>query len=97
MRINDLDPSSINGLSPSGASQVSGLGAYDRGGRAGYGQTTDQVQLSGASRMAASALADHSARLAQLKSLVSAGQYDPAAEAIGKSLVDEVLSRMSLK
>ena len=97
MRINDLDPSGINGLSPSGASQVSGAAAYGRGGRANYGQLTDQVQLSGASRMAASALADHSARLAQLKSLVSAGQYDPPADAIGASLVSEALSRTSLK
>jgi hypothetical protein len=47
--------------------------------------------------MAASALADHSARLAQLKSLVSAGQYDPPADAIGASLVSEALSRTSLK
>jgi hypothetical protein len=97
MRISDLTPSGINGLSPSSASPASGIGAYGQGGRGAYGQTTDQVQLSGASRLAASALADHSARLAQLKSLVASGQYDPAPDAVGKSLLSEALSRTSLK
>jgi hypothetical protein len=97
MRISDLDPSGINGLSPSAASPASGVGACGQPGRGAYGQTADQVQLSGASRLAASALASHSARLSELKSLVASGQYDPPAEAVGKSLLDEALSRTPLK
>lgn len=93
MRISDLDLSGINGLSPSAATPASGIGAYGQAGRGGYGQTSDQVQLSGASRLAASSLASHSARLAQLKSLVASGQYDPPAEAVGRSLLHEALSR----
>jgi len=93
MRISDLDPSAINGPAPSAASPASGIGAYGQAGRGGYGQSTDQVQLSSGSRLAASALSDHSARLSQLKSLVASGQYDPPAGAVGKSMLGEALSR----
>lgn len=97
MRISDVTPSGINGLSPGSASPASGIGAYGQSGRGAWGQAADQVQLSGASRLAASALADHSARLSQLKSLVASGQYDPPANDIGKSVVSEALSRTPLK
>lgn len=97
MKISDLTPSGINGLAPGSASPASGIGAYGQAGRGIYGQTADQVQLSGASRLAASALAAHSARLSQLKTMVESGQYNPPAEAIGKSLLNEALSRTSIK
>ena len=88
MKISDLTPAGVNGLAPGSASPASGVGAYGQAGRGIYGQTTDQVQLSGASRLAASALADHAVRLSQLKSLVASGQYDPPAESVGKSLLN---------
>ena len=93
MRISDLDPSGINGLSTGAAAPASGIGAYSQAGRGAYGQTADQVQLSGASRLAASALAGHATRLSQLRSLVASGQYDPAADEVGRSLINEALSR----
>lgn len=93
MRINDLNSSGIGSLSPAGASAATGIGAYGQSGRAGYGQSADQVQLSGASRLAAGSLAEHSARIAQLKGLVATGQYDPSAEAVSRSLLEEAVSR----
>jgi len=93
MRISDLNPSGINGLSPGSASPASGISAYGQGGRGTYGQTGDHVQLSSASRLAASVLASHSARLTELRSLVASGQYDPPAAAVAKSLVSEALFR----
>jgi anti-sigma28 factor (negative regulator of flagellin synthesis) len=97
MKISDLTSSGINGLAPGAASPASGAGAYGQAARGAYGQTADQVQLSGASRLATSAMADHSARLSQLKSLVASGQYDPPADAIGKALLNEALSLSSSK
>ena len=92
MRITDLNPAGVNGLSP-GSITPAGIGAYGRGGRGSYGPASDQVQLSGASRVASSALAAHAARLNQLKTLVTSGEYNPTAEAVGKSMVSEALSR----
>jgi hypothetical protein len=97
MRISDLNASGIHGPAPTSTSPASAIGAYGQAGRGAYGPSADQVQLSGASRLAASALADHAARLSQLKSLVASGQYDPPAEAVGKSLLNEALSRTLLK
>lgn len=93
MKISDLNPGALNGLTTGSIASSPGVGAYARAGRGGYGSASDQVQLSGASRLASSALTAHSARLAQLKSLVASGDYNPAAEAIGKSIVNEALSR----
>lgn len=90
MRINDLSPSGLNGLSPGGVSPASDAGSYGRGG--GYGQSSDQVQLSGGSRLAATALADHSARLALLRNLVAGGNYAPSVEEVGRSIVKEALA-----
>ena len=97
MRINDLTTSGANGLAPNAASGASGINAYGQGARGVYGQTGDNVQLSGASRLAASALATHSAQLSQLQSLVASGQYDPSAASVGKSLLNEALSRTPLE
>jgi hypothetical protein len=97
MKINDLSSSGLNGLAPGSASPASGIGAYGQAGRGIYGQSGDQVQLSGASRLAASALAAHSARLSQLKAMVGSGRYDPSAEAICKSLLDEAVARTTFK
>jgi hypothetical protein len=93
MKISDLNPALLNGLATGSIASSSGIGAYGRAGRGAYGPAPDQVQLSGASRLASSALAAHSARLAQLKSLVVSGDYNPSAEAISKSMVGEALSR----
>ena len=95
MKISDLNPAALNGLSTGSISSSQGIGAYGRAGRGGYGSTPDQVQLSGASRIASSALAAHSSRIAQLKNLVLSGEYNPAPDAIAKSLLAETLSRSS--
>ena len=91
----DLNPSALNGLSTGSIASTQGIGAYGRSGRGGYGPSSDQVQLSGASRLASSALSAHSARLAQLKSLVASGDYNPSAEAIAKSIVTEAMAQSS--
>jgi hypothetical protein len=93
MKINDLNSAALSGLSTGSISPSTGIGAYGRSGRGAYGPAPDQVQLSGASRLASSALAAHSARLTQLKSLVASGEYNPSAEAVGRSMVSEALSR----
>jgi hypothetical protein len=93
MKISDLNSANLNGLSTGSVSSLQGAGAYGRGARGAYGPAPDQVQLSGASRLASSALAAHSARLTQLKGLVASGEYNPSAEAVGQSLVSEALSR----
>jgi hypothetical protein len=93
MKINDLNPAALTGLTTGSLSSLQGVGAYGRAGRGGYGPAPDQVQLSSASRLASSALAAHSARLSQLKSLVASGDYNPPPEAIGQSMVSEALSR----
>lgn len=93
MKISDLNPAALNGLTTGSISTSSGIGAYGRSGRGGYGAAPDQVQLSGASRLASSALAAHSARLAQLKSLVATGDYNPSPDAVGKAMLGEALSR----
>jgi len=93
MKISDLNPASLGSLSTGSIASSPAIGAYGRSGRGGYGTATDQVQLSGASRLASSALAEHSARLAQLKSLVASGDYNPSAEAVGKAMVSEALSQ----
>ena len=92
MKITDLNSQGVNGLSP-GSITPAGIGAYGRGGRSAYGPASDQVQLSGASRLASSALAEHASRLTQLKSVVAAGGYNPPGEAVGSSMLDEALSR----
>jgi hypothetical protein len=91
----DLNPSALSGLSTGSIASTQGIGAYGRSGRGGYGPSSDQVQLSGASRVASSALAAHSARLAQLKSLVASGDYNPSPEAVAKSMVSEALTEGS--
>jgi hypothetical protein len=93
MKITDLGSAALQGLSTGSISSTPAIGAYGRGGRGGYGTSSDQVQLSGASRLASSALAAHNARLTQLKKLVASGEYNPSAEAISKSMVSEALSR----
>jgi hypothetical protein len=93
MKINDLNPSALNSLTTGSISSSSGIGAYGRGARGGYGPGTDQVQLSGASRTASSAMAAHAARLADLKSQVTSGSYNPAPDTISKSMVGEALAR----
>jgi len=95
MKIGDLNAGGLNGLSTGSVASSQGLGAYARGGRGGYGSGPDQVQLSGASRVASSAIAAHTARLAQLKTLVASGGYNPPAEAISKAILVEALSRGS--
>jgi hypothetical protein len=89
----DLNPAALNGLTTGSISSSPGIGAYGRTGRGAYGSGTDQVQLSGASRLASSALADHSARLSQLRSLVASGDYNPSPEATAASMVSEALAR----
>lgn len=93
MKINDLNSAALNGLTTGSIASSPGVGAYARGGRGAYGSVPDQVQLSGASRLASSALTAHAERLAQLKSLVASGEYNPPAEAISQSMVSEALSR----
>ena len=93
MKINDLNPAALSALTTGSIASSSGVDAYGRAGRSAYGSTPDQVQLSGASRLASAALAGHSARLAQLKSLIAAGDYNPSAEAIGKAMIGEALTR----
>jgi hypothetical protein len=93
MKVSDLNPALLNGLSTGSVASSPAIGAYGRAGRGAYGPAPDQVQLSGASRLASSALAAHSARLTQLKSLVASGNYSPSSEAIGKSMLHEALSR----
>jgi len=93
MKISDLNPAALNGLSTGSISSSPGIGAYGRTGRGAYGSTSDQVQLSGASRLASSALTAHSARLNQLKSLVASGNYNPSTDEIAKSIVHEALSQ----
>ena len=93
MKINDLNPGSLNGLTTGSISSSPGVGAYAKGGKGGYGSSGDQVQLSGASRVASSALSAHAARLAHLKSLVASGDYNPSSEAVSMSMVNEALSR----
>ena len=90
MKISDLNPAGVNGLS-TGSISSSGLSAYARSGRGAYGPAPDQVQLSSASRLASSALADHSARLSQLKSLVASGEYNPSNEAIGQAMIGQAM------
>jgi hypothetical protein len=93
MKISDLNTGALNGLSTGSISSSPGLGAYGRDARVAYGPASDHVQLSSASRLASAALAAHSARLAQLKSLVASGDYNPSAEGISRSIVSEALSR----
>ena len=93
MKISDLNPAALGHLSSGSISSAAGIGAYGRSGRAGYGPAPDQVHLSGASRLASSALASHSARLQQLKSLLASGDYNPSSDAISRSIVGEALSR----
>ena len=93
MKISDLNSAGLSGLSTGSIGSSQGVGAYGRVGRGGYGSAPDQVQLSGASRLASSAMAAHSARLSELKSLVASGEYNPSADEIGKAMVGEALSR----
>jgi len=93
MKISDLNPAAISGLSTGSISSSPGVGAYGRTGRWGYGSTADQVQRSGASRLASSALTAHSSRLNQLKGLVASGNYNPSTDEIAKSIVHEALSQ----
>lgn len=92
MRINDLTSGGLNGSAPDRVSSSQGLGAYGPTGRGGYGAGSDQVQLSGASRVASSALMAHSARLDQLRNLVTTGQYQPSSEAVSKAILDDVIA-----
>jgi anti-sigma28 factor (negative regulator of flagellin synthesis) len=94
MKISDLNPAALNGLS-TGSISSSGIGAYGRTGRGAYGSSADQVQLSGASRIASSAMAAHAARLTQLKSQIMSGSYNPAGGAIAESILTEALARSS--
>jgi len=94
MKINDLNTSALNGLS-TGSISSGGIAGYGRNGRAAYGSSPDQIQLSSASRVAYSAIAAHAGRLQELKRLIAAGKYDPPGEVIGKSLVKEALLRSS--
>jgi hypothetical protein len=93
MKISDLNTAGLGGLSTGSIRSSQGIGAYGRASRGSYGSAPDQVQLSGASRLASSALAAHAARLSELKSLVASGEYNPSADEIGKSMVSEALSR----
>jgi hypothetical protein len=93
MKINDLNSTTLNGLAAGSINPSSAIGAYGRGGRGGFGPAPDQVQLSGASRIASSALAAHAGRLNQLKALVASGDYIPSSEAIAQSMLSEAISR----
>jgi hypothetical protein len=93
MKIPDLNPTALNNLATGSIHSSSSIGAYGRGGRSSYGPAPDQVQLSGASRIASSAMAAHAARLNQLKNLVAAGSYNPPADIVAKSMLSEELSR----
>jgi hypothetical protein len=93
MKINDLNSAALNSISTGSISSTSGIGAYGRSGRSAYGSVPDRVQLSGASRLASSAFSAHSARLAELKSLVASGEYNPSGETVSRSMVSEALSR----
>jgi hypothetical protein len=94
MKITDLNSAGVGSVS-SGAITTSGIGAYGPSGRGSYGPGSDRVQLSGASRLASSALAAHASRLSQLKSLVASGNYNPSGETVGKAIISEALSRSS--
>jgi hypothetical protein len=93
MKINDLNSAALNGLSTGSIGSTAGAGAYSRAGRSAYGASTDQVQLSGASRLASSAMTAHAARIVQLKSLVASGDYNPSSDEISRSMIGEALSR----
>ncbi len=93
MKINDLSSAHLNGLSTGSVASSAGVAAYGRSGRGGYGTASDQVQLSGASRIASSAMAQHVARLGQLKAQIASGEYNPSGEAVGKAMLADVLSR----
>jgi hypothetical protein len=93
MKISDLNLAGLNNLSTGSVSSSPGIGEYGRTSRGAYGSAPDQVQLSGASRLASSSLAAHAARLAQLKGMVASGDYNPSPESIGQSIVSEALSR----
>jgi hypothetical protein len=95
MKISDLNSAGLNGLTTGSVNSSQGIGAYGRAGRGAYGPAPDQVHLSGASRLASSALVAHASRLSELKSLVAAGEYNPSADEIGKSMLGEALSRTS--
>jgi hypothetical protein len=93
MKISDLNSAALNGLSTGSVGSSPGIGAYGRTGHGAYGSASDQVQLSGASRLASSALIAHAARLNELKSLVASGNYNPSTDEIAKSIVHEALSQ----
>ena len=93
MKVSDLNPALLNGLSTGSIASSQGIGAYGRSGRGAYGSASDQVQLSGASRVASGALAAHSARLSQLKQLVASGNYNPSPDSISQSMLNEIMTR----
>ena len=93
MKINDLNATTLNGVAAGSITPSSSVGAYGQGGRSAYGPALDQVHLSGASRIASSALAAHAERLSQLKALVALGDYNPSADAIGQSMLSAAISR----
>ena len=95
MKISDLNPAALTALSTGSISSSPGIGAYGRTGRGAYGSSADQVQLSGASRIASSAMASHAARLSQLKNQVMTGDYNPSGGAIAESILNEALARSS--
>lgn len=95
MKISDLNSVALTGLSTGSISSSPGIGAYSRTGRGAYGSSADQVQLSGASRIASSALAAHSARLSQLKNQVMNGEYNPSGADVAQSILSETLARSS--
>jgi hypothetical protein len=93
MKISDLNAPNLNGLSTGSIASSPGIAAYGRAGRASYGAATDQVQISGASRIASSALVQHAARLDQLKAQIASGEYNPSPDAIGRAMVSEMLAK----
>ena len=97
MRITDSTTTEIGNLSSQAASQAQQAGLYGQAGLAGYGQSADRVQLSTASQLAASALANHSAHLSRLREMVASGNYDVSGETVAQSVLDEALSRTALR
>jgi flagellar biosynthesis anti-sigma factor FlgM len=98
-----IDDKNTGGLGPSELSRAQATEAAGRSGtgaarRSGGGDGTDLVNLSSLAERV-SALGQNSperqARLDRLRSVVEAGQYQPDAEAISESIIQEAIGDSS--
>ncbi len=102
MRVND---NNMSGIGASGLNRTKGADGVERQGSAGAAGRTgsaggDEVRLSDLAENLQSLSAkleaaeagspERMARLEQLKSVVASGRYEPDAEAISQSLMDEM-------